>query len=503
MADPLPTASTLSVSTPIVNQVGSSQGQTITSGPSTGSAPTPAASTPAAAGSNIQYQRGSKALKERLSSLSGNLAKDRVTIFEEEVKNKQILDRMEYVLKREGGAHGRLILETACNRAMFGGSTLRSILFNPEYFHTDADPTGTKTTEHTKFTLDMIQKVIYNGANDTDLCTDQGYNMLMKKTGKLFLQPFFDGGCTGSWFDLKDGKKITDPARINKLTTTPGNGMEEYIYRKDGRGHDCASTAGLNAKTYKLKYNIQPTSPSTFDSNVPLPKELQNAVKSDLTGEPARTLTDDTSPAVVSNTDPHGPTVVKNTNDCPKGMFAFPGVGAMVWVFFREGNPLFPVYFAASYSSGEWKGAYGGASLSPDGTNNGTAGTQVASTLKMNPNAGGGLEFTHIKDNSDPSGAGDKTVAMMYGDDGSNMMFSKGYHQIYTRHDRRDQIDGHLYKIVGGCEEQWIEEDSNNNIRGNLIVKVGKIDGETTEAMKELASFSKQMNKMLLNNPGS
>jgi len=32
-----------------------------------------------------------------------------------------------------------------------------------------------------------------------------------------------------------------------------------------------------------------------------------------------------------------------------KGSFAIPSVGAHVWVFFHDGDPLFPVYFAASY----------------------------------------------------------------------------------------------------------------------------------------------------------
>ena len=111
--------------------------------------------------------------------------------------------------------------------------------------------------------------------------------------------------------------------------------------------------------------------------------------------------------------------------------------------------------------------------------------------MKFNPNAGGGLEFTHIKNNEDPSGAGDKATAMIYGDDGSNMLFTKGYHQIYTRHDRRDQIDGHLYQTIGGTVEQWIEEELNINVKGHLIIKIGKVDAESMEAAKQLADFSK------------
>ena len=41
-----------------------------------------------------------------------------------------------------------------------------------------------------------------------------------------------------------------------------------------------------------------------------------------------------------------------------KGSFGVPAVGSHVWVFFREGNPTQPVYFAVSYGSTDWKGIY-------------------------------------------------------------------------------------------------------------------------------------------------
>ena len=398
------------------------------------------------------------------------------------------MDRLEFVLKREGSASGHLIMETMCNRAMFGGRTLKTLAFEREYW--PSDYVG-KSTPHTKYVLDIIQRIIYNGQNDTDLATDQGFN-----NKKMFINQYMQAGAKGSWFDLKTGKKITDTARINKLNTVPGTGMEEFIYQKCGTG-PANSKTGKNAKIYGEKYNIQPTSPSTFQPNTPLPDELKKATASPLTGEPTNTLP---SPNVVNNTDPHGPTIVKNTNDMAKGMFAFPGVGAMVWIFFREGNPLFPVYFAASYSSREWKSAYNTEGISPGGENHGTRGTQAANSMKLNPNAGGGLEFTHVKDASDPSGAHDKAVAMIYGDDGSNMVFTKGYHQIYTRHNRRDQVDGHLFSTVHGSEERWIDNDLSMNIRGNVIIKIGKVDSETMEAMKELSDFSKQLNDTLMTN---
>lgn len=425
---------------------------------------------------------------------TNQLAKDRIAYFGPELKDPELLNRIEFVTKKEGGASGHLILETACNRAFFSNRTLKEVVFEKEYFKDAAkgDPNATKTVPYTQFTLDIIKKVIYNGANETDLATDQAYN-----DSNLYAKKFIDGGSQGSWFDLNTGKKITDPSRIVQLSTTKGNGQQEYIYQKSGFDKNASSKAGHRAKAYGIRYGIKPTSPSTFTMDTPLPKELEAARQSALTKEPIGT---NKPPEIVNNTDKHGPTIIKNTNDSAKGLFAFPGVGAMVWVFFREGNPLFPVYFAASYSSNEWKSAYNGNSLNPEGTNQGSVGTQAANSMKLNPNAGGGLEFTHIKDTSDPSGAGDKTVAMMYGDDGSNIVFAKGYHQIYSRHDRRDQIDGHLHSITHGAEERWVEEDSSVNIRGNVFIKIGKVDAESMEAMKELSDFSKKLNDTLLTN---
>ena len=46
-------------------------------------------------------------------------------------------------------------------------------------------------------------------------------------------------------------------------------------------------------------------------------------------------------------------------SNAARGAFAIPAVGSHVWVFFREGNPQFPVYFAASFGQLDWTGIYG------------------------------------------------------------------------------------------------------------------------------------------------
>ena len=41
-----------------------------------------------------------------------------------------------------------------------------------------------------------------------------------------------------------------------------------------------------------------------------------------------------------------------------KGSFSIPAVGSHVWVFFREGNPTMPVYFATAFGGNDWNGIY-------------------------------------------------------------------------------------------------------------------------------------------------
>jgi hypothetical protein len=45
-------------------------------------------------------------------------------------------------------------------------------------------------------------------------------------------------------------------------------------------------------------------------------------------------------------------------SNCAKGVFSIPNVGAHVWVFFLDGDPLNPVYFASSFGQEDWKSIY-------------------------------------------------------------------------------------------------------------------------------------------------
>lgn len=446
------------------------------------------------------------------------LAKMRTQRFGAEAKQKNILDRIEYIVgKKEAGfniKHASLVFETIVNRAYFKGQTLYDALFRDVYLATVASGDTTTVREHTNFAKRLVNDVIFNGQNNTGMMTDNASNIPKNPVAR---NQIGNGTLvTGSFW--REGKQITDPIETAHQAQSILGDEEraEFLYRKDISGHPTkwkqdqadsgrrSATYGEKARNFALAYNAGNPAP-VFDAFKDLSEDIQKALhdKALANGEALTKIpsSKSTPPTVVNTIDEHGPTIHKNTNDMPKGIFTFPGVGSMVWVFFREGNPLFPVYFAASYSADEWKAAYRGNSINSIGTNIGNIGNQIASTTNIAPNAGGGLEFTHIIDNNDPSGVNNKAVAMMYGDDGSNMTFTRGYHQIYTRHDRRDQVDGQRFSIVGGNEEKWVEQDSSTNIRGNTFVKIGKIDAETINAIEELAAFSREINDELTADP--
>lgn len=470
-----------------------------------------------------------ESLKPKTTSSSGDngvsmLAKMRAERFGAEARSQDVLGRIEFVLGyREASVsdpnHASLVFETIVNRAYFSNESLTFAVFHSKYLAcvvNEHDTTTIKTP--TNFAKQLVNKVIFGGQNNTGMMTDNCSNIPGNQLAKKCIG---DGTrVTGSFW--KKGKQITEPTEIAQHTYT--NSGAEFLCRKDltmhpnmtskgsnpmkasenldGRRH-CA-TYGEKARQFALAYNAGSPAP-TFDAFKGLPENLQKALqekaianKDNLTKEPTTKIT---SPNLIHTLDEHGPTIHKNTNDMPKGMFTFPREGAMVWVFFREGNPLFPVYFAASYSADEWKAAYRGSSVNTLGTNVGSIGKQTASTTNFAPNAGGGLEFTHIIDNSDPSGVNNKNVAMMYGDDGSNITFTRGFHQIYTRHDRRDQIDGQKFSIVGGNEEHWVDQDSNTNIKGSSYIKVGKLDAEALTCIEELAAFSRELNEEYAKDP--
>lgn len=190
---------------------------------------------------------------------------------------------------------------------------------------------------------------------------------------------------------------------------------------------------------------------------------------------------------MVQNPDPHGITATLDLNNMASGAFSYPAVGAMLWCFFREGNPLFPVYFAASYGQREWQSAY-----RYPVTNNGAepGPGYKPSTADGNPivSHGGVTKYGRAgairwEDTIDPTDATKDEVSLMItGGDGSNMFFNLGYHQIFSKFDRRDQVDGDRWQVTMGSSEKWNQGHTNEVYIGDRTIIHGNITPEVIQA---------------------
>jgi hypothetical protein len=199
----------------------------------------------------------------------------------------------------------------------------------------------------------------------------------------------------------------------------------------------------------------------------------------------------------VARTDQHGPMAIENLNGLPKGMFSYPSAGAMLWVFFRDGNPQFPVYFATSYSQAEWSSAYNAGSPGnglkpvPDASNPNV--TSMGSI--MNFNGVGGIRSTMTTNFLDH--AQDEHVISLFGPDGSNMSIHNGYHQVFSKFDRRDAVEKDRFESTLGYKEEWVNGSKNIVVKGDLTIKIGDCSAEAVDAVTRIQEILAEIHKPL------
>ena len=401
-------------------------------------------------GDNLQYgtaaiptvqatQSGDPTTDAASAFYSSKLSQDRQNYFSEELaRNPQLINDLYTRASREVGNNPisqQMFIETVANRAMFSGTSLNTKLNQQSYFASSFAPGSQPPASF----VNTVNAVFQNGSNLTNLATDNASEGVAARRQAA--------GVTGAWL---------------------GGGVEsEFYYRSDAIGTGYATEAGKRATNYANTNGIGFDPASNPYKRDPSPSSMVNL------------------------TDPHGATSTFNNNNMAKGMFSYPSAGAVLWVFFREGDPLFPVYFAASFGESEWKSAYRQGSDAP-----GYAPAGNAPSIGGNMNLGvGGIRW---EDTTVPS---DNTKSqksfMLYGNDGSNIFFNDGYHQIFSKFDRRDQVDGDRFHSTLGNKEEWVQGDSNSVHMGDHYVKVGNISPSVVTAMNNIHNIIKEIMKPL------
>lgn len=180
-----------------------------------------------------------------------------------------------------------------------------------------------------------------------------------------------------------------------------------------------------------------------------------------------------------------------DTTGMAQGLFSVPNPGALLWVFFREGNPLFPVYFAASYGSAEWASVY--TQQSPplyypkeDDI------SAINNEATFRPNSCGAIKFngTVTKDKDY------RSIKIAHANGGFHELHATGTIH-YSPNEHVEQIGGNRFSYCLNKEE-WVQGTDNRVTIGNQYIVVGTPTQANIKTIEELTQKVKAINEEML-----
>ncbi len=181
----------------------------------------------------------------------------------------------------------------------------------------------------------------------------------------------------------------------------------------------------------------------------------------------------------------YAPSVYSNKT---KGAFAVPDVGAHVWVFFHNGDPLYPVYFAASYGKSDWNGIYGdtkgydypggfeNVSLS---ANNDTQDLDYYKNKYVINQKGGTIEFV----NSDY-----RESLKISGYNGSFKQFALKSNVEFATHNDQKLVQLDQFDTVNGFRNIYTGRDLDYIVRGDYYRKIGSFNIEAFQEWHDIVA---------------
>lgn len=176
-----------------------------------------------------------------------------------------------------------------------------------------------------------------------------------------------------------------------------------------------------------------------------------------------------------------------------KGAFCVPSVGAHLWVFFDAGDPLFPVYFAASYGRADWQSIYDSTSAEKgidypgDFENKKTGNISEDYNLQTYRNKyvinqkGGTLSFVNT-DN--------KESIKLSHYSGSFKEFNNFTNIEFASNNDQKLVLGNSFLTIKTDRNEYTEGDFDNIVKGNYYTKIGTL---STAAFEEWKSIVKEL----------
>ena len=188
-------------------------------------------------------------------------------------------------------------------------------------------------------------------------------------------------------------------------------------------------------------------------------------------------------------------------SNCAKGAFPVLNVGAHVWVFFNNGDPLKPVIFGTSYGSDDWGSIFGIAN---------TEGTQLSAAPDE------GMDYPGAFENAALSGSEvgydintdtyrnkyvlnqkGGTIAIVNTDNREMLKFThySGSFKEFNNHTtielatNNDQklVLGDSFLTIRGSRNEFTQFDYDCIVKGDLYKKIGNLDSELHKQWRETA----------------
>ena len=166
-----------------------------------------------------------------------------------------------------------------------------------------------------------------------------------------------------------------------------------------------------------------------------------------------------------------------------KGTFVLPSVGSHLWVFFVEGNPMYPVYFAASHGTEDWQSAYEITDYPDSYENNSPADKETDHNVEVYRNKylinqkGGTLEIVNT-DNRE-------SIKLTHYN-GSFIQFSNPTTIYLATANEQHLILGDKFETIRGADNYYVDGDKDSIIRGDNYRKIGSLNADATQRWKDI-----------------
>jgi hypothetical protein len=291
----------------------------------------------------------------------------------------------------------------------------------------------------------------------------QTINQIISNTE--YYQPYQDGGFSNAAANLTDSERQLYQGLINNVL----NGSNIT----GGATHN--ASAGVAASVKNGGYDAVVGSVVDIGGETFYSKTFEQ----DKIGDLAKLRTTATIQHPTQFAGMSGP----NTNNQALGMFGYASEGTAVWVFFREGNPLFPVYFAASYGQREWQNMY---QYSSPGLGAGDGGGRKGVERMFGNFYGGGFNSIQV---TQDSGLEPNSVFQVYGKNGSNLTFEESHTSLNSLYDHTTRVRGDLHEIAEANREVRVRGDNNVYTEQDHFLTVGNWTEEAMAASDEIQTY--------------